>query len=114
MRSDSLLATSAPVSVVPPSIRHALDLQIAPVPGWQGVVPTWYGIACTVGRATIWLPVEETPGLYRDFSLLVLLPKRDLPDAPPFIHLGMQFLVEYGGQVTVDGSGPGTGRLVLP
>jgi hypothetical protein len=66
----------------------------------------------------MWLPVQENPGQYRDFSLLALLARDELTDAPPFIHLGSQFLLEYGVQVLlnhVPGS-PATcsGQLTIP
>jgi hypothetical protein len=52
-RSDCLLATGHPLSVVPPTIRNLLDLDTTPVPGWKGTTPTWYGNACRIGRATL-------------------------------------------------------------
>lgn len=115
VRCDSLLATGQPLSVVPPTIRAHLDLVIAPVPGWKGHVPTWFGVGCRVGRVELWLPVEETPGQYRRFSLLALLPRHHLDDAPPFIHLGTQFLLEYRAHVRLDCSSVGgQGLLDFP
>jgi hypothetical protein len=104
--------------VVPRTVRDLLDIEIRPAPGWGGSAPSWFGIPCSVGRVTVWLPVEENPGQHRDFPLLALLPRDDLADAPPFIHLGTQFLLEYRAQVTLDCS-PGTpvassGRLLIP
>jgi hypothetical protein len=52
--------------------------------------------------------------LLRSFSLLVLLPDQDLDDAPPLVHLGDQFLVEYQVQVALDGASPVRGQLVIP
>jgi hypothetical protein len=114
-RCDSLLATGHPLSVIPPTTREALDIVVAPVSGWRGSVPAWFGIPCRIGRARIWLPIEENAGELREFEILVLLPKRELDEAPPFIHLGTQFLLEYHSQVVLDGSSPTTpGRLVIP
>ncbi|MHB1426295.1 MAG: hypothetical protein ACYC3I_24280 [Gemmataceae bacterium] len=45
------------------------------------------------------LPIQETPGQYRPLSLLTLLPQQDVPDAPPFIQLGVQFLLEHRVEV---------------
>jgi hypothetical protein len=117
-RSDCLLNTGLVLSVVPRTIRDRLDLAVTPVPGWSGQVPSWYGIPCGLGRLTVWLPVEENPGQYRDFSLLALLPRDDLTDAPPFAHLGVQFLLEYQAQLLLDCSSgaPGSvnGKIVIP
>jgi hypothetical protein len=43
-----------------------------------------------------------------------LLPQQDLRDAPPFIHLGAQFILEHQVQMALDGSSPVSGRLVIP
>ncbi len=114
IRCDYLLATGQPLSVIPPTIRENLHVVIKTVSGWKGQVPTWLGIPCTIGRVTVWLPVEENPGQYRDFSLVVLLPKRDVDGAPPFIHLGTQFLLEYQAKVILDGSPSRSGQLIIP
>jgi hypothetical protein len=50
-----------------------------------------------------------------EFSLLALFPRRDLEDAPPFVQLGTQFLLEHEAFVHLDCSSvTGGGRLVLP
>jgi hypothetical protein len=114
-RCDSLLATGQMLSVIPATIRDTMEVVVEPVRGWKGRVPSWYGIACRIGRVTLWLPIEEEPGRYRELSLLGLLPKEDLEDAPPFILLGTQFLLEYQAQVVLDCSGAtNPGRLLLP
>jgi hypothetical protein len=114
-RCDLLLATSQPLSVIPAAIRQMLDLVIKPVSGWRGQIPFWFGIPCRIGRAALWLPIQENPGEYREFSLLVLLPQRELKDAPPFIHLGTQSLLEYGAQVFIDGSSISLpGKISIP
>jgi hypothetical protein len=115
VRCDSLLATEQALSVVSPTTRASLDLVVTPVPGWRGQVPPWFGIPCRIGRVTLWLPVEDGPDLYRDLSLLVLLPREDLEDAPPFIYLGTQFLLEHRAQVFLDcSSATNQGRLIIP
>jgi hypothetical protein len=108
----SVLATGTPISVVPWFIQNALTLQVTPVTVPSGPVPRWYGIPCDIGRVTLWLPVDETPGQNRDFSLLVLLPRADLTGALPYVYLGAQFLLEYRVQVALDGAT--SGRLVIP
>lgn len=114
-RCDCLLATEQPLSVIPPSAFQMLDIVIAPVPGWKGNVPTWFGIPCRIGRVTLWLPNQEEPGRLRDFQLLVLAPKFNLEDAAPFIHLGTQFLLEYRVQVILEGESPTSGgKLIIP
>jgi hypothetical protein len=114
-RCDCLLALGQPLSVIPWAIQQSLDLVIKPAPGWKGQVPTLFGVSCRIGRAALWLPVEENPGEYREFALLALFPKQDVEDAPPYVHLGMQFLLKQKGQVFLDCSTPATeGRLVLP
>jgi hypothetical protein len=76
---------------------------------------TWLGIPCHVGRVTMWLPSQETPGQMRPFSLVTLFPQQDVPDAPPFIQLRTQFLLEYNVQVVLNETGTGGGnRLVIP
>jgi hypothetical protein len=113
-RSDALLAPGQPLSVVPFTIRNNLDLEVYPVPGWRHRVPSWYGVSCRIGRVTLWLPIVENPGQLRSFSLLALLPQQDLPDAPPFIQLGAQFLIEYRVQALLDGENPSNSRLLIP
>jgi hypothetical protein len=78
-------------------------------------MPSWYGISCRMGRLALWLPVQETPGQYREFSLLALLPNKDLREAPPFIRLGTQFVLEHRIKVLVDGASPEIpGRFIIP
>jgi len=113
-RSDVILATGEPFSVILPSIRDRLDLEIKPAPGWQGFAPTWLGVSCHVGQVTLWLPIQETPGQFHSFSLLALLPQQDVPDAPPFIQLGVQFLLEHHVQVVLNETATGANRLVIP
>lgn len=114
-RSDALLATDEPFSVIAPSLRTSLDLVVSAEPGWTVPLPFWRGIACDVGRVTFWLPVEGTL-LHRPFALLVLLPRQDTPDAPPYALLGVQFLIEYEVTVSLVCSqgGYGAGRLAIP
>jgi hypothetical protein len=96
-------------------MQESLELVIQTAPGWKGQAMTWFGVSCRVGRVALWLPIEENPGEYREFALLALLPKHDVEDAPPYIHLGMQFLLEQKGQVFLDCSTPAAeGRLALP
>jgi hypothetical protein len=113
-RSDVLLATEEPLSVIVSQIRDGLGLAVTPEPGWTGPVPDWRGVPCTIGRARLWLPVEG--GLpHRPFSLLVLLPRHDPPDVLPYVLLGVQFLLEYEATVTLACSQvPVDGRLRIP
>lgn len=113
-RSDAILATGQPLSVIPHSAWNGLDPEITPAPGWKGFAPTWLGVPCHVGRVTLWLPIQESLGQYRSFSLLTLLPQQDVLDAPPFIQLGAQFLLEYHVQVILNESATGSNRLVIP
>lgn len=113
-RSDVILATGQPFSVILPTIRNLLDLEIAPAPDWKGVAPTWLGVSCHVGRVTLWLPIQEIAGRLHSFSLLALLPQQDVPDAPPYIQLGTQFLLEYHVQAVLDGTTTGNSRLMFP
>lgn len=62
----------------------------------------------------MWLPSQETPGIFRPFSLLTLLPQQDVADAPAFIQIGVQFLLEYNAQVILNETGTGGNRLVIP
>jgi hypothetical protein len=101
--------------VIPRAVFQFLDLAIAPERGWKGQVPTWFGIRCRIGRATLWLPIQEYPGQYRELSLLALLPRQDLEDAPPFILIGTQFLLEHEARIELDCSSvKSRGRLVIP
>jgi|GEM_PF-5535881 hypothetical protein len=114
-RLDVVLATGEPFSVIVPAARNFLDLEIVSAPAWKGIWMTWLGIPCQVGRVTLWLPSHETPGQMRSFSLLALFPQQDVPDTPPFIQLGVQFLLEYNIQVVLNETGPGGGkRLLIP
>ncbi len=114
-RLDSLLSTGQALSVIPPTVFERLDLVSLPERGWRGQVPSWFGVPCRIGRVTLWLSVEGAPGTYRPLSLLALLPRHDLEDAPPFIQLGTQFLHEHRAELRLDCSSPaGEGRLVIP
>jgi len=76
---------------------------------------TWLGVPCHVGRVTMWLPTQETSGQMPSFSLLALFPQQDVPDTPPLIQLGVQFLLEHKVQVVLNETGTGGGnRLVIP
>jgi hypothetical protein len=94
-RSDALLATGQPISLIPREVQDRLELVISPERGWRGQIPSWFGVPCRIGRVQHWLPIEEEAGRYRDFALLALLPREDPDDAPPFILLGTQFLLEF-------------------
>jgi hypothetical protein len=92
-------------------------MRVTPEPRWNGPIPDWQGIPCRIGRLELWLLVQgNLPP--RPFSLLALLPKRDAPQSLPYIHLGVQFLLEYRAQLTLDGStgspGTSTAQLVIP
>jgi hypothetical protein len=113
-RSDCVLSTGEPFSVLPPTVRDSLDPEILPVRGWKGKIPTWYGQPCRIGRATLWLPAQEDGGLLHALSLLVLLPRQEPPDIPPFALLGTQFLLEHRARVILDSTVPGGDRLVCP
>src|SRR5947209_4850063 len=73
-RCDALLATGQALSVIPRAVQENLDLVIRPEPGWRGQVPSWFGVACRIGRVAMWLPIADNPGQLREFSLLALLP----------------------------------------
>lgn len=112
--TDSLLATTEPLSVIIPSLRDPIDPVIAPEPRWHGPVPDWQGIPCTIGRVEVWLP-DRDPLMLRPFSLLVLLLDRDPPELLPYVLLGVQFLIEHQVTVSLDCSQPVTsGYLELP
>ncbi len=114
-RCDALLAIGQLLSVIPRAARESLDLVIEPEAGWRGQVPTWLGVPCRIGRATLWLPVDEEPGRHRDLSFLALLPRHDLDDAPPFIQIGTQFLLEHRIQTHLDATSTvSPGRLTIP
>jgi hypothetical protein len=113
-RCDSIVATGEAISVVPPTIRRALDPVLSPVRGWRGVVPSWDGIPCRLGQATVPLPIQENPGQFLDLPILVLLPQQDLPDAPPYVLLGVQFLIAHRAQLLLDTANPGHDRLIFP
>lgn len=113
-RSDVMVATGQPFSVISPTIRNLLDLEITPAPGWKGFPLTWFGVPCRIGRVTLWLPIQEAAGQLQPFSLLALLPQQDVLDAPPYIQLGAQFILEYRVQVILDTTAAGSSRLVIP
>ena len=113
-RSDSILATGEPLSIIPRTTRDGLDPEIIPAPGWKGLAPTWMGVPCHVGRVTLWLPTQETLVPFRPFSMLTLLPQHDVPDASPFIQLGVQFLLEYHVQVVLNETATGGNYLLIP
>jgi hypothetical protein len=114
-RLDALVATGQGLSVVPRAVLERLDLVVEPERGWQGHVPTWFGVRCRIGRVRTWLAVDEGSGSYREFSLLALFPRRDLEGTPPFVHLGTRFLLDCRAELSLDCSSPaGEGRLVIP
>jgi len=87
---------------------------VMPERGWKGQIPTWFGVPCRIGRVKMWLSVLEAE-LPREFALLALLPRHDLEDAPPFVQLGTQFLLEYRAKLDLDCSSPTIGgRLLIP
>jgi hypothetical protein len=115
VRSDVVLASGEAYCVVPFSTRQHLDPVIKPVAGTKGIAPRWRGAACSFGRLTIWLPIEEDTSTHRNFSILALLPKHDVADVPPYIFLGTQFLFEYRAELLLGCSTETpTGRLVIP
>jgi hypothetical protein len=110
-----MLATGQLLTVMPPRVTERFDLEIWPERGWRGQVPAWFGVPCRIGRVTIWLPILEGPAPLRALSLLALLPREEVEDAPPFVQLGTQFLLEHQAQLHLDGSSAaGAGRLVIP
>ncbi len=114
MPFDSLLATSDDLSLLLPSIRDLYDIVISPEPRWgKRRVPAWHGLACRLGRAELWLPVEEADLPLRPFSLLVRVPSSDPPGALPYVLLGTQFLQEHRARIELD-AGTGIGRLTIP
>ena len=116
-RADSLVTTEQPLSVIPPYLRHQLDLDVLPVSGWSGAIPDWRGIPCQIGRVQACLPIMGS-FLPRQFSTLVLLPRREPPDPLPYAYLGVQFLIEYQAQVELDCSTGAphscSGQLLIP
>jgi len=116
-RSDSMLTTEQPWSVMTPFLRRTLDPVVRPEPGWQARVPDWQGIPCSIGRVEIWPAVPGGPPP-RPFSLLVLLPRRDPPEELPYVYLGIQFLIEYNARLELDCSAGDprscTGQLIIP
>jgi hypothetical protein len=101
-----------------PQIRHDLDVVVLPEPSWSsGAVPDWCGVPCRVGRVEMWLPVLGSD-LKRCFSVLVLLPRQNVPHALPFVYLGVQFYLEYRADLTFSCSSSSphtsTGQLVIP
>jgi hypothetical protein len=113
-RSDAILATEQPISVMPRTARNGLDPVITPAPAWKGFAPAWLGVPCRVGRVTLSLPIYGAPGQFHSLSLLTLFPQQDVPDAPPYIQLGAQFLLEYHIEVVLNESATGDNRLVIP
>jgi hypothetical protein len=111
-RLDSLLSLGEGLSVIPAAVLDRLDLVIGPVKGWKGQIPTWFGSPCKVGRVKLWLAILEEIGPYREFSLLALFPRKDIEDAPPFVQLGTQFLLEYRAEF--HSSSKGEGKLLIP
>lgn len=110
-----MLAPGQLLSVMPPGITERFDLDLLPERGWRGQVPAWFGVPCRVGRVTIWLPVLEGPALLRALSLLALFPRSGVADAPPFVQLGTQFLLEHRAELHLDySSAAGEGRLMIP
>jgi hypothetical protein len=114
-RFDTMLAPGLLLTVMPPTVRERFELDVLPERGWKGQVPTWLGIPCRLGRVTIWLPILEVPAPLRPLSLLALFPAEEVEDAPPFVQLGTQFLLEHRAELFVDYSSPaGEGRLAIP
>ena len=73
---------------------------------------SWCGVACRLVRVRIGLPVAGNPAP-RPFKLLALLPLGEVPDVPPFIRLGAEFLQANRASVQLS-SAPCAGQLVIP
>lgn len=113
-RADALVSTGEALTVIAPTIKTNLNLDVRPVRGWRGQVPSWCGIPCRIGRVTLWLPCAETPGQLQSFDGLAIFPQADLPDAPPYILLGTQFFLEYRIIASVDGGQVSNSHLTIP
>jgi len=110
-----MIATGQILSVIPPRATERFDIEILPERGWKGQVPSWYGVPCRIGRVTIWLPILEGPAPLRPLPLLALFPREEVEDAPPFVLLGTQFLLEHRAELHVDCSSlAGRCCLVIP
>jgi len=101
-RCDVILATDLPFTVIPVPIQRSLDLVESPEPRWRGPTPDWFGVPCRIVRAQVWFPTLGPSLLFVPFELVVQLPQTDLPDTPPFILLGNQFLVEHRARIQID------------
>jgi hypothetical protein len=112
-RSDCILATEQLLSVIALPIYSGLDVKVTPIPGWSGGIPNWHGVPCRIGRVEMWLPVQNNLSL-RPFSMLALLPKRNVPHALPYVCLGVQFFQEYKARVALDCSNAPGGQLTIP
>ena len=112
-RSDSLLATDEPVSIMLRSLRDRLDVVWTPEVPPSGMEPQWRGIPCRMGRVPLWLPLQGNEPL-RELSLLVLVPEHDPVDGLPYVLLGTQFLLEHRSTAHLDCSEQPGGHLQIP
>jgi hypothetical protein len=101
-----MIAPELPFSVIPRSLREALQLQpLAELPdAWRSrPVPTWHGIPCRLGSVFMRTVNQQVPAVPLVFRLLVLMPERDSP-GPRSDHVvvGSEFLVHYGLRVILD------------
>jgi hypothetical protein len=75
-------------------------------------LPTWFGVPCRFVQARMGLPILGSP-VPRVFSLLALLPAREIEDMPPFLRLGAEFFATNDATLSLPWD-KDSGELVIP
>ncbi len=102
---SALLAPEFPFSVLPNSLREAVEVgSLEADEHWRGrPVPPWRGVPCRFGTLRLFLPNEIDPEQPASFPVLVLVAERDPPGPrPPHVLLGAEFLRHYTLRVVLD------------
>jgi hypothetical protein len=103
------LDTGAPLSVVPFHVHHQRLV-------WQpiaGVMTTWSGQPCALGRIDFWLATDQSPFLRGPMSMLAKFPSSDPPGPLVPVLLGLEFFLTYHAELNLP-LPPQHGHILLP
>lgn len=107
---EALLSPGDPVSVVLPFFSQGETRIVCEETPYQEL--SWFGVPARLIRVRLGLPVvgRSEP---RPFTLLALLPLREVEDVPPLLRLGAEFLYSQRAEVHLSAD-PCEGRLIIP
>jgi hypothetical protein len=106
---DCWVDTGAPWTVIPFHVHHQRLL-------WQpiaGMVTTWAGQRCDLGRVDVWLATQQPPSIRGPFSLLAKFARSDPPGPPVPVLLGLEFFLAHQAEFHLLPP-PRHGSILLP